>query len=199
MWFGLGPYASVPAFNCLFRQATLKTRDIYEILKPLIIFTDDDLDHLAQSVYTLVQTQDQAVQEKVTYDLNVARHIIDSEGGLDRCSGRMYWTAINQFTRETVGVNMPRMCIGETWLGQDRSLSIPTPIVDTVANLVGGAATIFQRMNDEGDILRVATNVPKSEFERVIETYIPAISPDGTPNSARWRSPSMPWRTIYTT
>jgi methyl-accepting chemotaxis protein len=38
---------------------------------------------------------------------------------------------------------------------------------------VGGTVTLFQRMNDEGDMIRVATNVLTPEGRRNIGTYIP--------------------------
>ena len=54
-------------------------------------------------------------------------------------------------------------------------------VVDKVKTLVGGTCTIFQRMNDAGDMLRVCTNV-KKDGTRAIGTYIPAVNPDGKPN-----------------
>jgi methyl-accepting chemotaxis protein WspA len=71
---------------------------------------------------------------------------------------------------------------GGVWLGQNRDLTIPTPIVDEVEKLVGVTCTIFQRMNDRGDMLRVATNVEDLEKKRAIGTYIPAVLPDGADN-----------------
>ena len=56
------------------------------------------------------------------------------------------------------------------------------PIVDEVTRLVGETATVFQRMNENGDMLRVATTVETLEGKRAIGTYIPAINPDGVEN-----------------
>ena len=39
--------------------------------------------------------------------------------------------------------------------------------------------TIFQRMNQAGDMLRVATNVPAGEGLRATGMYLPAKTPDG--------------------
>ena len=55
-------------------------------------------------------------------------------------------------------------------------------MVDEVKSLVGGTCTIFQKMNAEGDMLRVCTNVQQKDGTRAIGTYIPARNPDGTPN-----------------
>ena len=72
--------------------------------------------------------------------------------------------------------------MGTTWLGQNDARDVPTPIVDQVQQLAGGTATIFQRMNDAGDMLRVCTNVLGADNKRAIGTYIPANNPDGQPN-----------------
>jgi len=50
-------------------------------------------------------------------------------------------------------------------------------VVDQVKQLMGGTCTIFQRINDAGDMLRVATNVEKLDGKRATGTFIPATSP----------------------
>ena len=54
--------------------------------------------------------------------------------------------------------------------------------VDQVKSLTGVTCTVFQRMNDAGDMLRISTNVVDSEGERAIGTYIPETEPDGKTN-----------------
>ncbi len=44
-------------------------------------------------------------------------------------------------------------------------------------------STVFQRLNDAGDMLRVCTNVPDKHGARAIGTYISAVNPDGKPNT----------------
>jgi methyl-accepting chemotaxis protein len=54
--------------------------------------------------------------------------------------------------------------------------------VDKVRSLVGGACTIFQRMNEAGDMLRVVTNVASKDGKRAINTFIPSVNVEGKPN-----------------
>ncbi|MFZ5434467.1 MAG: methyl-accepting chemotaxis protein, partial [Calditrichota bacterium] len=68
------------------------------------------------------------------------------------------------------------------WLGQNRDPSKATPIVDEVSELSGATCTIFQKMTDQGDMLRVATNIQTKEGSRAIGTYIPATEPGGKRN-----------------
>ncbi len=143
---------------------------------------DSDLGHITDGVYHMVTAQDELVQQLVNYSLNVARQVLNNTGQVSLATDNVEWTAINQFTQQPVTIQLPKMLIGGNWLGQNTALSIETPVVDEVQRLMGGTVTIFQRMNEQGDMLRVATNVPTTDGKRAVGTYIPAIMPDGTPN-----------------
>jgi methyl-accepting chemotaxis protein len=92
------------------------------------------------------------------------------------------WDAVNQLTKQTRKVDLPKMSVGSQWLGQVTDTNTSSPVVDEVQTLVGGTCTVFQRMNAAGDMLRVCTNVQKLDGTRAIGTYIPAINPDNSPN-----------------
>ncbi|GAA3339609.1 hypothetical protein GCM10020358_23980 [Amorphoplanes nipponensis] len=80
-------------------------------------------------------------------------------------------------------MTLPRVTVGGRWLGQNTDVKKPTAFVDDVVSLLGGTVTVFQRLNDAGDLLRVATNVKAKTGNRAIGTYIPALTADGTPNA----------------
>ncbi len=143
---------------------------------------DADLNHITESVYNLIKAQDESIQMKVNYDLNVARYVLSREGAVSLAEKQITWNAVNQFTGDARTISLPTMKVGRKLIGQNRQLFVETPVVDLVKRLVGGTATIFQRVNKEGDILRVATNVENLDGTRAIGTYIPAVNPDGTPN-----------------
>jgi HAMP domain-containing protein len=89
--------------------------------------------------------------------------------------------AMNQYTHKVTRVVIPKMMIGDEWVGKNSAFEIPSPIVDEVKGLVGGTVTIFQLINGR-DMLRVCTNVETKNKTRAIGTYIPAVNPDGTEN-----------------
>ena len=123
------------------------------------------------------------LQQMVNSNLNVARKVLEVNGQvrLDQ-DDSIEWQAVNQVTRAAASVRLPKMYTGEEWLGQNSDMKSPSPVVDEVQRLVGGTSTIFQRMNDAGDMLRVTTNVPTDQGQRAIGTYIPRTQADGTPN-----------------
>jgi methyl-accepting chemotaxis protein WspA len=117
------------------------------------------------------------LQSKVDASLNVAHDVLNRSGGVTFGPQTAAWDAENQVTHETQHIELPEMKLGGIWFGQNTNPSVPTPLVDGVKQLVGGTCTIFQRMNDSGDMLRVATNIEKADGQRAIGTYIPSSSP----------------------
>jgi methyl-accepting chemotaxis protein len=76
------------------------------------------------------------------------------------------------------------MTIGGKWLEQNADSKTPSPIVDEVKQQVDGVCTLFQRINEAGDMLRVSTNVEKKEGGRAIGTFIPAVGTDEDPKAS---------------
>jgi methyl-accepting chemotaxis protein len=144
------------------------------------------IEQTADGVYDVVSTQGESTSAVVDSDLQVAGYVLAQSGGISLgppTRNTVPWNAENQVTSEVVPVALPRVQVGGSWLGQNADVATPTPVVDQVKALVGGTATIFQRMNDGGDMLRVATNVVSATGSRAIGTYIPAAGANGTPNA----------------
>ncbi len=137
---------------------------------------------IAASVYLMLRTNHGRLQKEVQQSLNVAENVLHEHGRVTLDSEAISWNAVNQLTHQACKVQLPRMQFGSQWLGQNANADVPSPIVDEVEKLVGGTCTVFQRMNEAGDMLRVCTNVKKQDGTRAIGTYIPAIDPDGSPN-----------------
>ena len=139
----------------------------------------EDLDHIASSVNGMCKAQDELLQKMVDNSLNVAHKELALKGSVRFASDTVKWDAVNQFTKETQSVSIPKMLVGGTWLGKNTAAGDATPVVDQVRTQMDVTSTIFQRMNENGDMLRVATNVMTKENKRAIGTYIPRTGPNG--------------------
>ena len=140
------------------------------------------MDNIARSLYSMCATQQHAISETLKAQLNSARTSLQASGAVSQSDEKVTWQAVNQFTKQTQETSLPKMLVGKQWLGQNADQATESPIVDGTAEL-GATCTIFQRMNQAGDMLRVCTNVMKLDGTRAIGTYIPATNPDGTPNA----------------
>ena len=142
----------------------------------------DDLNHIAKSVYGLVEAQQQVNERDIKNSLNVAREVVSNVGGFSFDDKTVRWDAVNQFTQQVSPVELRMMKAGSSWLGQVTDLKTSVPVVDRVHQLVGVTCTVFQLMDAAGDMIRVATTVQKKDGTRAIGTFIPATDPDGKPD-----------------
>jgi len=160
-------------------QSTQMQGEVGELLTDL---ARSETGKVSRDVYLMCRAMQETLNDKVHYDLNVARDVLSRTGKVRFSRETAEWNAVNQFSKSSTRIELPKMMVGDTWLGQNKSMSTVSPLVDDVKRMVGGTCTIFQRMNDAGDMLRVCTNVLKTDGSRAIGTYIPATNPDGKPN-----------------
>jgi len=110
------------------------------------------------------------------------RDVVDAGGITQDTAAPINWTGVNQFDRAKTELSLPAMLLGGRPIPTVTAAATPLPFVDAVRSHPGAAATIFQRMNAAGDMIRVASSVLNAEGQRAIGTYIPARMPDGQPN-----------------
>lgn len=138
---------------------------------------------VVQNVSSQLEALNDVLQAEVGNGLKVSRDILNRKGKISLNDQEMVeWDAMNQYSKLTTNIRIPKLMAGNEWLGQNRSLSVVSPIVDHAKQLVGGTTTIFQRINEQGDMLRVCTNVENLDKTRAIGTFIPAQNTDGSEN-----------------
>ncbi len=175
--------ALLPVLTIFFLVNRFQTSVSETTTKELRELAMTNIGQIAKDVLGLCETANYLIQQKIDSDLKVAEELIKQRKGVSLGRESVSWEAVNQFTRETKTVLLPQLLVGGTWLGKNREPTLPTPIVDDVKRMGGGTCTIFQRMNQAGDMLRVATNVMTPEGKRAIGTFIPALGADETPNA----------------
>jgi methyl-accepting chemotaxis protein len=180
---GLAVFSAAVPVLCLCLLVLFKDGELRnKVSNELDDLIAEDLRHVTQSVYSLCKTADELIQGQVDSNLRIAHKLMDGYGKIRLGPETVKWDAVNQFTLQKESVILPRFFLGSTWMGQNTTFAAQTPVVDELKELAGGTCTVFQRMNEKGDMLRVATNVPNNDKDRAIGTYIPALNPDGAPN-----------------
>ncbi len=143
---------------------------------------DKDLEHIVQGVRAMCETQQEMLKRSLAPAVTAARAVLEEAGPVSFATESETWTAVNQFDQAKVSVVLPKMTVGGVWLGHIVEPKTRAPLVDKVTVLNGAACTVFQRLNEAGDLLRVCTSVLNKEGQRAIGTYIPAVQPDGKQN-----------------
>jgi len=124
----------------------------------------------------LLETQHATLVKQLENDMQVLLNIEERNGSIGLSPETATWQAVNQITKEKSQVVLPKMTMGGQWFGQNSSPDVPTPLVDDIMRLTGTTCTVFQTMNEQGDLLRVATNILKTDGKRAVGTYIPSSS-----------------------
>jgi methyl-accepting chemotaxis protein len=139
-----------------------------------------NLDQIAGSVYDLCTTHQDALRNQVTTCLRVASNRLKAQGEISFSADRaISWNALNQLTGKAAEVSLPVMRLGDAEVVPVLNPQAEAYFVDDVSKIVGGTCTLFQRMDTEGNMLRIATNVIGKDGKRAIGTYIPALDPEG--------------------
>ncbi|MCB2198732.1 Cache 3/Cache 2 fusion domain-containing protein [bacterium] len=158
------------------------SRDVQTVVRDgLDSLGNANLTQIALDIYHMCEVSHELVMQKLDEGIEIANYLME-DSPIRESSSMVSWTAVNQYTNAEKKVTLPLMTIGNQAINKNFSASVKTPFVDDVAKLNGSTCTIFQRINERGDMLRVATNVLKLDGSRAVGTYIPAVNPDGTPN-----------------
>jgi methyl-accepting chemotaxis protein len=132
------------------------------------------------TTYQTCLASHERTRRRLEHNMSLAHAAIDEQGGV-RLSGETTWQATNQATHEARTVSLPRLQIGTAAKQGSAEQSSAHALVDRLKSLTRDSCTIFQRMNDAGDMLRVASSVIDKDGKRVVGTYIPASGSDGAP------------------
>ncbi len=135
-----------------------------------------------EGLLELCRVQNDQLQEKVKNALLVAEYIMTERYGAPATDelAPIRWDTVEQMTKAQISLSLPQLRFGAAALERQEQMTQPVPVVDDVQRILGVRCTIFQRMNDQGDLLRVATTIPAPDGRRAIGTYLPAKHSDNT-------------------
>ncbi len=141
-----------------------------------------EMRNLALTTASMAEWQASEVKTSVKKLLAQTLSAIQNYGGISPDPQTLVaWNATNQFDQQKSEVKLPLLSLDKNPLSP-QSAQTPNYIIDRLAAMTGDQLTIFQKMNDRGDMLRVGTNIQNKEGNRAIGTYIPATEPDGKTN-----------------
>lgn len=141
-----------------------------------------EAEKIVQSIYFNCQSLDRQNQKRLTYDLQVADEAIQRLGGISFTTNVFSRDAVDQLSKVSHKVQLPDLLIGGKSVGQNSDPKQPSIFVDEIHHLTANHCTLFERMNDAGDMLRVDTSIIASDGKRAIGTFISHENKDGSAN-----------------
>ncbi|MFA6563780.1 MAG: methyl-accepting chemotaxis protein, partial [Verrucomicrobiia bacterium] len=180
---GLAVLAALVPLAATITLTVIEKQPLQErVLSHMNTFAQSEVEMTAKQVFLMCKTVRDGTARHLLETLNVAKEEISRSGGISLGKETVTWKARNQFTQKVTDASLPRMMVGDVWLGQNADPGAASPVVDAVTKYTKKYCTIFQRMNADGDMIRVCTTVQNDEGKRAIGTYIPCKMPDGTDN-----------------
>ena len=146
-----------------------------EIEDGLDLLAQKNIEGIALAIHNTFEATRNMVQMELDRNLEGFSLLLEEMGGISESSSMVSWEAVNQLTGANKKILLPKMLVGGLWIGKNRAIKGPTPYVDDAHTQFGGTYSIFQRMNEQGDMIQVATNLPASKDYRAIGSYIPAL------------------------
>jgi methyl-accepting chemotaxis protein len=131
-----------------------------------------DLTHLTQNLVDVCRSYHQQTISK----LESGRTILEAAGQIRLDPDRyLVWRAKNEATGEVKNLQLPLMVAGTVQFEPVKAFADAAPVVDEIEKTAGTPATVFQRINELGDMLRVSSSVKSKNGERAIGSFIPAV------------------------
>ncbi len=174
--------AFIPVLIVYFLTTAFEEKIAEKAKEELDKLAEANLGQIARDVYSMCNNTDILLDNKIVHDERVLEYFENIYGGYSLGNESVVWDMKNQFTGNVSTVRLPKFLVGGKWFGQNYSRNQKTIFVDEIKEKTGATCSIFQRANQQGDMLRVATTAD-TENNRAIGTYIPARNPDGTPNA----------------
>lgn len=143
---------------------------------------ETDWKHTNSGIYGNVKAQGQSIESQVKYGLKTAWGFVRDGGGFHLSNETVTWEATNPIDKSVQKVTIPKMLLGDQWFGQSKSFEQKALLVDRVKSDTGCTSSLFQRMNDKGELLRIGTTVKSDSGQRQIGGFISAATADGSPN-----------------
>ncbi|MBC8419387.1 MAG: methyl-accepting chemotaxis protein [Desulfobacterales bacterium] len=179
---GLPVLAAILPVFVMFILTSVEKQDVtHKIERELDLIARENFARISLAVYNTCEATRKMIQMELDRNLEEFSVLLEEMGGISESSKMVSWDAVNQVTGEKRAVSLPEILVGPIWIGKNMEGAGPTPYVDGIHSKFGGAYSIFQRMNKQGDMIQVASTIQTSKDRRAIGSFIPAMH-EGAPN-----------------
>ena len=173
--------ATLPVVIVLGLASTLERRMVSGIRSISTSSAHAELSEVCNILYNRFDAFNNYLESEVTQEIKVADRMLLERGGLEFASGTEAWSGVNQQTNAVLKLTLPSVRLAGRIISPDASKQ-PSSVVDDLASLTFGVVSVFQRVNEQGDMLIVATTVINEHGDHALGLLISAYRQDGSSN-----------------
>ena len=171
---GLPVVAAVLPVLVMLVLTTIEKKSVTEKIEDQLDYlTRENIEHIALAVHNTCEATSKMIQKDLTRRLQDADGFFTEMGGLSLSSETVSIKAVTSATGQERAIAIPKMLI--------EGLSEPEAYIDLIREKFGGNYGLFQRVNEAGDMVLVATTIFSSKKHRFKDIYQPAVQ-KGVPN-----------------
>lgn len=135
---------------------------------------------IAVDAYALCDMANTLLDRRLVQGLDAAQALLAETGGLEAPAERQTWEVLYEQSGEKATLALPKLNWRGEYFPPTRDPAVPVPYVDDVRQLTGLDCDLFWRLNEQGDMLRVAGNIPGADGQRGTGLVIASQEVDGT-------------------
>ena len=153
-----------------------------EVEKEILAKAEVEAKRITRGLYDMVSTQDKILRAKLEGDLEAAYKYLEIRGGASLDFEKVTWSIFNQVTNSTSDQEIPKFLIGGSWIGKNYDPNVNSAVVDEINATGKIACSIFQKINKNGDMLRISSSSIAPNGKRRLGSFVPAYGSNGQPN-----------------
>jgi methyl-accepting chemotaxis protein WspA len=148
--------------------------------KELDILAMENVSHIAKDFHALCQATNEMLENHLAQTSTASLTLLDQAGFAMNPKSTTTWEVVNENTGTKETVQLPQVTIGGQVLSPTPKPGESVPVVDTVGKLLAVACSIYVRLDESGNMVRVATNILSPDGSRSgLGSYIPVQQIDG--------------------
>jgi methyl-accepting chemotaxis protein WspA len=138
-----------------------------------------NLTRITRDVYELCRTSDALMTEQAEETVLRVDTYIQQHGGIALSEQTITTYLPSSSSREGQTVTVPVMLFKDIPFHMETDPNMPSHLADEITAWTGMFFTLFQRINENGDMLRVESSAVTPEGRRATGTVISSTTPDG--------------------
>ena len=165
--------AVLPVLVMLVITSVQKKSVTEKIEEQLKVLAHENIEHLALAVYNTCEATSKMVQKYLDLRLQDSEAFFQDMGGFSLSDETVSIKGINTQSHKEKSISIPKMMIAGVFE--------PETYIDVIREKFGGNYGLFQRVNEAGDMVLIATTITSKKGKKLGNLYLPARQ-EGAPN-----------------
>ena len=163
---GLPVLAAVLPVLVMLVLTSVQEKNVTEkIERELDVLARENIEHLALAVYNTCEATSKMVQKYLDRRLQESDAFFQDMGGFSLSSETDSMKAVNLINHKAMAISIPQMMIAGVFE--------PSTYIDVIREKFGGNYGLFQRVNDAGDMVLIATTIFSGKGKKLGNLYLP--------------------------